>query len=133
MYKLLHIILLESFFKRADKIEISGEKSANNLQVDTAHSYEGRILSVTTVLKFSVFRENIHEIDSMVKMAGIFETPENPEFSVENFATINAPAIIFPFIREHLASVSMKAGMPAILLPPINFVKMAEDKNTKQE
>ena len=66
------------------------------------------------------------EIDSSMKISGEFECIGSEGLSIENFAKINAPAIIFPFIRENLASISMKAGIPTILLPPINFVKLAE-------
>ena len=60
-------------------------------------------------------------------MVGIFECPTETDvqLSIENFSKVNAPAIIFPFVREHLASVSMKAGINPILLPAVNFVKLA--------
>ncbi|GAB4130821.1 MAG: hypothetical protein OHK0045_17840 [Raineya sp.] len=72
------------------------------------------------------------EIEASIRMLGTFQCPENPHIPIEDFAKINAPAIIFPFVREHLASVSMKAGINAILLPPINFVKMSEKTKKNQ-
>ncbi|NCD10471.1 MAG: preprotein translocase, partial [Negativicutes bacterium] len=34
---------------------------------------------------------------------------------------VNGAAIIYPYIREHLTSLSVKAGVGIILLPPANF------------
>lgn len=65
-------------------------------------------------------------------MLGVFEFGENLSLPLESFANINAPAIIFPYIREHLSNVSMKAGIQPILLPPINFVQLAKDKQKKK-
>jgi preprotein translocase subunit SecB len=70
-----------------------------------------------------------NKIEAKVKMLGNFEYAEDSSLSVEDFSKINAPAILFPFVREHLASVSMKAGISPILLPPVNFVKLAEKKS----
>jgi preprotein translocase subunit SecB len=60
-------------------------------------------------------------------MLGIFEPSDWNDPHLENFANINAPAIIYPFIREHIASLTTKAKMPYIL-PPFNFVELAKNK-----
>ena len=49
------------------------------------------------------------------------------EKTIEMLGKINCPAIIFPYIREHSAELTRKAGFPPLLLPVINFVKMAKD------
>lgn len=61
-----------------------------------------------------------------VTMAGIFEYTNNPIIPIEYFAKVNGPAILYPFVREHIASISTKANIGQILLPPINFVEMAQ-------
>jgi len=43
-----------------------------------------------------------------------------PEIN-KNFGNVNGAAIIYPYIREHLTSLSVKAGVGIILLPPANF------------
>jgi len=52
-----------------------------------------------------------------------FETQNviEPEFLNSNFCKINAPAIAFPMIRAFITTMSANAGIPAIILPSINF------------
>lgn len=127
-FKLLNIILIESTFKRASHIDFSSENVHNNIDIDIQNSITDNILGVTVILKFNTTIEDIEMVSSEIKMGGNFEFGENTNIPLEDFGNINAPAIIFPFIREHLSNVSMKAGIQPILLPPINFVNLAKKK-----
>jgi preprotein translocase subunit SecB len=49
---------------------------------------------------------------------------------------INAPAIVFPFLRAFINTVTINAGFKPIILPAINFAKMYNDamaKGSKKE
>ncbi|MCD6201588.1 MAG: protein-export chaperone SecB [Bacteroidales bacterium] len=129
-FRLLNIILIESSFKRKPIIEFDKELK-NNINIDIQNSIEGSNLYVTVTLKFDTALHDKKFIVSKIKMLGIFEFGDNPKLSIEDFGHINAPAIIFPYIREHLSNVSMKAGIQPILLPPINFVQLAKKKSKK--
>ena len=51
------------------------------------------------------------------------------EGSIEDsmqFFCINGPAILFPYIRAYLSSLSALSGIPLILLPTINMTGLAE-------
>jgi len=128
-FKLLNIILIESSFKREPQIDFDNQDLHNNINIDVQNSTENtNILYVTVIVDFDTSVVNKKFISSKIKMLGVFKFGEKLPLSLDSFANINAPAIIFPFIREHLSNVSMKAGIQPILLPPINFVKLAEDK-----
>jgi preprotein translocase subunit SecB len=43
--------------------------------------------------------------------------------NLDQFGHVNAAAIIYPYIREHLSNLSAKAGLGLIFLPPVNFAK----------
>jgi preprotein translocase subunit SecB len=45
---------------------------------------------------------------------------------LEQFAKINCPAIIFPYIRETIADLTRRAGFPPLHLDPINFIEMGK-------
>ena len=64
-----------------------------------------------------------------VTMVGVFKCNGNstPE-QKDSFGRINGAAIIFPFIREHIANIALKAGLGVVILPPVNFTKI----NTKE-
>ncbi|MBW1706391.1 MAG: protein-export chaperone SecB, partial [Deltaproteobacteria bacterium] len=50
---------------------------------------------------------------------------------VEPIAKINCPAILFPFLRECVADITRRAGFNPLILPPINFVELAKQKELK--
>lgn len=47
-----------------------------------------------------------------------------------NFFFINAPAILFPYVRAYISALTALSGMPAIILPTVN---MANLKNKLKE
>jgi preprotein translocase subunit SecB len=51
------------------------------------------------------------------------------DFLESSFASINAPAILFPFIRAYISTVTINAGLSPIILPTINFAGVAPIKN----
>ncbi|MDY4753237.1 MAG: protein-export chaperone SecB [Prevotella sp.] len=38
-----------------------------------------------------------------------------------NFICINAPAIIFPYIRAYVSTLTSLSGIPTIIMPTINM------------
>ncbi|WP_353685157.1 protein-export chaperone SecB [Thermodesulfovibrio sp. 3907-1M] len=57
--------------------------------------------------------------------------PEKDE--LERIVHINCSSIIFPFIRESIADLTIKAGLPPLILDPVNFVAMYESSKEKEE
>lgn len=54
-------------------------------------------------------------------MVGIFSIVSGEaNMDLELFAKENAPALMLPFIREVIASTTLRAGVPPIMLPPLN-------------
>ena len=49
-------------------------------------------------------------------------------FLETSFASINAPAILFPFIRAYVSTITINAGLNPIILPTINFAGVQENK-----
>lgn len=126
-YKLLNIILLKSDFEREDEINFANPDFSSNIDINFDNQESEDKLFVNLIISFWAGVADNKQIKAFIKMLGIFEyNKDSNAISLEEFAKINAPAIIFPFVREHLASLSTKAGINPILLPPINFVKLAE-------
>lgn len=129
-YLFNNVILIESLFKRVSEVDYTSNDYDNKLNIDISKSIEGNELSVELTVEIKTGVGEKTDVEMVVKMVGQFtRTAGIDQIPVERFAKVNAPAIIFPFVREHIASVTSKAGIPTILLPPINFVKMAEDED----
>jgi preprotein translocase subunit SecB len=68
--------------------------------------------------KDSIFKLNC-------KAVGFFETIEEitEEFKSSSFVKINSPAILFPFIRSYINTITTNSGISPVILPSINFAK----------
>jgi preprotein translocase subunit SecB len=130
------LFLLESHFRREPNIEIEKLPPASVL-IDTKGGInpEGNKALLELTIKTSNDKNNKIPFEAEVKMVGVFELNNVPQEAQDSFLKINAPAIIFPFIREHFATLTMKSGLPPVLINPVNFVQLATqaDKKTKRK
>ena len=58
----------------------------------------------------------------------IFSYPEDADITsyMESFFIINVPAIIFPYIRAYISSLTALSGMPTLNLPTLNLSQVGE-------
>jgi preprotein translocase subunit SecB len=49
--------------------------------------------------------------------------------NLDRIAHINCSAIVFPFVRETIADLTRRAGIPPFNLPPFNFAARYEEKS----
>ncbi len=126
-FELLNIILLESNFRRANVISFSNLQTKLAFNVGNSRDKD----SFSVVLELILTQENQSsqsvEVEANVKMVAVFRHKEDAVLDINDFVRVNAPAIIFPFIREHIANLSMRAGIPLIMLQPINFTKLSNE------
>ena len=62
------------------------------------------------------------DLNVFVKAIGIFEFESNlPERHKEIFFNTSAPAILFPYIRAYITSLTALSGIQPIILPTINL------------
>ena len=60
--------------------------------------------------------------------AGVFHLQGIPAESVAPLLMIECPRILFPFAREIIASAIISGGFPPLLLDPIDFVALYQQK-----
>ena len=48
------------------------------------------------------------------------------DFKLSSFPKINAPAIAFPYLRAFVSNLTLQSGFSPIILPSVNFVKLAK-------
>lgn len=69
-----------------------------------------------------------------IKAGSLFQFEEIPEENIlKQLATINCPAIMFPYIRETIADLTRRAGFPPLHLDPINFIELAKQQEIKNQ
>lgn len=68
-----------------------------------------------------------------VKAGSLFRFAEVPqEQLMKQYATINCPSIMFPYLRETVADLTRRAGFSPLHLAPINFIEWAKDLEKKE-
>ncbi|MFA5480464.1 MAG: protein-export chaperone SecB [Candidatus Muiribacteriota bacterium] len=86
----------------AKKFEI--EENISNLQLNLHISNKNNSLNI--------------EMDSI---GGFEKGKKVSEEDFKKFMTVNAPSILFPYLRSTLTSVTSQMGINPIILPTINF------------
>jgi preprotein translocase subunit SecB len=76
-------------------------------------------------------------------MVGFFSVIEGKEnMGLKEYSNMNAPAAIFPYIRETIASTTTRAGISHVVIPPTNLrllkqnqekLKKVNHENERQE
>ena len=55
------------------------------------------------------------------KQAGIFRLSNLPQEDIEPVLAVMCPNILFPYLRELVSSVAVRAGFAPVMLNPVNF------------
>jgi len=130
-FKVDSILLTESQFNRRGNINF--KDSEQQVTFETGVGSKDNIVNVklkTTVVN-TYQGEEQYKIE--VTMVGVFSRNGESEIKDnEEFGRVNGAAIIFPFVREHIANIALKGGLGSVILPPVNFTKVNKDnKNAK--
>ena len=125
-FKVENVILIECSFSRINHVVFEGDINNDiNIHVDVSTQKDNITVSedVTVSQKF----KGEEQARIFVKMVGLFvRVGDSSIDNLEDFGKVNGAAIIFPYIREIVSSTTLKAGMPAVILPPVNFTKIPE-------
>nr|WP_320021717.1 protein-export chaperone SecB [uncultured Draconibacterium sp.] len=72
-------------------------------------------------------------LDVKVKMIGNFEFKEVVKLEyLNNYFFVNAPAIIFPYLRSYVSALTALSGCKTVIIPPMNMTALGKnlEKNT---
>ncbi len=65
--------------------------------------------------------------------AGIFQIRNVPEPDIEPILAIACPNILFPYARETISDTVTRAGFPPVLLAPVNFEAVYQQRQQQQQ
>ena len=65
--------------------------------------------------------------------AGIFVAKNIPQQELEPVLAIACPNILFPYVREVISDVVVRAGFPPVVLSPVNFEAIYASQRQQQE
>ena len=68
--------------------------------------------------------ENNFEISIVTESLFTYDEEADIDGLINSLFTVNAPAIIFPYIRAYIASLTALSGMPTLTIPTLNLTKL---------
>ena len=66
------------------------------------------------------------------KQAGIFRLSNLPKEDVESVLAVMCPNILFPYLRELVSNVAVRAGFAPVMLNPVNFDMLYQQHKHEQ-
>ena len=126
-FQLKSIILVDSHMSRKPNVNFKELKL--DVEIGTGVGVKDNVVNVKLSVNVKQMENGIEQSEMSATMVGTFEkTGETPLNDMEEFGRINGASIIFPFLREHIANLAMKAGLGPIMLPPVNSQKLNKKK-----
>ena len=65
--------------------------------------------------------------------AGIFQIRNVPEQDMEPIMAVACPNILFPYARETISDAINRAGFPPVILAPVNFESLYQQRLMEQQ
>lgn len=106
----------------APHIFLERENPQIDVQLDTmtekieADVYE---VSITNTVTAKIGEKVMFLIE--VKQAGIFRLSNLPKDDIEPVLAVMCPNILFPYLREVVSNLTVRAGFAPVMLNPVNF------------
>jgi preprotein translocase subunit SecB len=113
----------EVFITMTGSPEIDIDISLEQRVLDQETYYE-TVLKVSAEAKFEDKTVFLCE----VQQAGVFVISGIPEQEMELALNIACPNVLLPFAREAISDLITKAGFPQLLLSPVNFEALYQQK-----
>ena len=76
--------------------------------------------------------EKVFFLVEVVK-AGIFQIRHVPEQDMEPILAVACPNILFPYARETISDAINRAGVPPVILAPVNFESLYQQRLMEQQ
>jgi len=93
-----------------------------NINIKPSGIQRKKTFDLTLVISISDDSKNINiEIETI----GYFEFKEDLS-NLPDYFSVNAPALIFPYIRAYISLVTSISGIDSIILPTLNLISLGE-------
>ncbi len=116
-----HFLIQKSHIERLKPEEIG----SMNFDIDV-HGYiysKDNTFQLDLIAKVSDDKE---VFNALVHGVGIFEFENLDDENIDSYFYLNAPAILFPYIRAYVTSLTALSGLNPITLPTLNLENLKE-------
>lgn len=122
------ILLAKMNFERKPYLKEDLEIEVN---FTAKRSNDGKKGSVEIKTDLQLKKEDETFVKLTLVHVGVFSVTNTPNMPLEQFLEFNAPALIFPYIRKEISSITCSAGLAPVVLPPMNIIAMIKQSEAK--
>ena len=116
----------------SDDYQVAGPEISLNV-VSTSNLFPENPRFVESILEVKIEEKN-QKINLLLILKGGFQAhADMPEAIFKNLTDVNATTILFPFARAIIASYTAQSGVPAIMIPLMNFTQKELPESPKAE
>ncbi|MFZ3564066.1 protein-export chaperone SecB [Tenacibaculum finnmarkense] len=115
------------FLIKKTKIEID---NTENLNLSIKFKPSGTLNKNKTTFKLvldAIITEKTSKLNIQVQSEGVFTYRNLTEEKLNQFLYLNAPAILFPYIRSYITSLTALSGISPVILPTLNLSSLKDD------
>ena len=108
------------------------DNASPDLSINVNRSNQGRewITEISFSLRMIYQEKEVLQLDStFVGFFSVIEGEENME--IEQYMQNHSPALMFPYIREHISTVTQKAGIKPEFLAPVNVLALLKNAHSQ--
>jgi preprotein translocase subunit SecB len=119
----------------APAIFLERENPQIDLQLQTnAASLEDGVFDVTVTVTVTAKLPEKDKVLFLIeaKQAGIFQIRNIPAEEMETVLAAVCPNILYPYLREVVSDVSVRAGFAPVMLNPVNFEAIYQQQKQQQ-
>lgn len=104
-----------------DEARVEGDKTSGNYET---------ILTLRATAKGENLEKPLFVVE--IVYAGRYQLADVPTAEVEPFLAIEAPRLLFPFVRQIAADAVMQGGLPPMLLAPVDFAQVYQQQEKER-
>ncbi|MEM7358091.1 MAG: protein-export chaperone SecB [Pseudomonadota bacterium] len=108
------------------EVQIDASIKAGKLEQENYYEVSLGLTVTSTMEETTAFLVEVHQ-------AGVFQIVGVPQEDLPLALEIACPNVLLPFAREAIADLVAKAGFPQLLLSPINFESLYNQKQAQRQ
>ncbi len=115
------------FFIRKSQIERLKQEEVGSMNIDIdVHGYVYAKNNTFQLDLITKVWDDKEVFNALVHGVGIFEFENLDDENIDSYFYLNAPAILFPYIRAYVTSLTALSGLNPITLPTLNLESLKE-------
>lgn len=132
MYKTIALSTLSFELNKKFKLPAKGIRVEMDLSVENKITKSKMLVcSLTAELFKTANKDGNAPFYLKATIEGHFESDDST--ALKNFAAVNAPAHLLPFMRELIANTTMRASVPPLFIPPLNIKSLVDHIASKKK